>query len=165
MRKPDGSFSDTVRHFDWRIIFRARTLLYMGVWSAVGVGLIVALLTRDRLELNVLHDRNPQYVLESDGSIRNGYSLRVLNMVPRPRDITVSIDGLPDATMKVNGLAAEQVRSFTISAAPDEVTALKVFVTLPGNQVGWETEEFSFVIKDAGSDEQDSYTAYSMAQE
>lgn len=159
VRKPDGSFSDTVRHFDWRIIFRARTLLYMGVWSAVGVGLIVALLTRDRLELNVLHDRNPQYVLESDGSIRNGYSLRVLNMVPRPRDIIVSIDGLPDASMKVNGLAAEQVRSFTISAAPDEVTALKVFVTLPGNQVGWETEEFSFVIKDAGSDEQDSYTA------
>jgi len=67
VRDADGKFSDKIRHFDWRIIFRPRTLLYMGVWTAVGIGLIVALLSRDRLEVNVLHDRNPQYVLESDG--------------------------------------------------------------------------------------------------
>src|SRR3546814_10315850 len=30
VRNPDGSFIDAVRHFDWRIIFRPRTLFYTG---------------------------------------------------------------------------------------------------------------------------------------
>ena len=104
VRNEDGSFSDKIRHFDWRVIFRARTLLYMGVWTAVGVAMLVALLGRDRLEVNVLHDRNPQFVLESDGSIRNGYTVRILNMIAAPREIEVSIEGLPDAVMKINGI-------------------------------------------------------------
>ncbi|MCM2399383.1 cytochrome c oxidase accessory protein CcoG [Rhizobium sp. S95] len=159
IRTADGSFSDKVRHFNWRIIFRARTLLYMGVWSAVGIGLLVALLSRDRLELNVLHDRNPQYVLESNGSIRNGYTLRILNMIPQPRNIVVSLDGLPDATMKVNGVSSDAVRSFEVSVEPDEATTLKVFVTLPGDQVAWESEHFRFTVKDAAGDEENSYKA------
>ncbi|MCM2474886.1 cytochrome c oxidase accessory protein CcoG [Rhizobium sp. CG5] len=159
VRTPDGRFSDKIRHFNWRVILRARTLLYMGVWLAVGAGLVVALLGRDRLELNVLHDRNPQYVLESDGSIRNGYTVRILNMIPEPRNIIVSIDGLPDAVMKVNGLAADEVRSFSVSVEPDEATTLKVFVTMPGDQVAWTSEEFRVIAKDAASEEQDVYTA------
>jgi polyferredoxin len=69
-----AAFIDKVRHFDWRIIFRPRTLLYWayGRWPASGSSF--ALLSRDRLDLNVIHDRNPQFVLESDGSIRNGYT-------------------------------------------------------------------------------------------
>ena len=105
VRKPDGSFSDKVKHFNWRIIFRPRTLFYMSVWSLVGIGLLVALLSRDRLEVNVLHDRNPQFVLESDGSIRNGFTVRLLNMVPEPRTIMLSLEGLPEATMKISGLS------------------------------------------------------------
>ncbi|MFA7414941.1 MAG: cytochrome c oxidase accessory protein CcoG [Rhizobium sp.] len=159
VHNPDGSFSDKIRHFDWRIIFRPRTLLYMGVWTAVGIGLVVALLGRDRLELNVLHDRNPQYVLESDGSIRNGYTVRLLNMVPQPRNIVLSIDGLADATMQINGVSEEPRRSFTVSVEPDEVTTLKIFVTLPGSAVAWDSEHFHFIAKDENSDETDSYKA------
>src|SRR5690606_11065564 len=48
VRASDGAFIDKVRHFNWRIILRPRTLLYAFVWSAVGVGLLVALLSRDR---------------------------------------------------------------------------------------------------------------------
>ncbi|NML73681.1 cytochrome c oxidase accessory protein CcoG [Rhizobium sp. S-51] len=159
VRDADGKFIDSIRHFDWRIIFRARTLLYMGVWSAVGVGLLVALLSRDRLEVNVLHDRNPQFVLESDGSIRNGYTVRILNMIPQPRNILVSLEGLPDATMKVNGTSDEEVRSFTVDAGPDEATTLKVFVTLPKGGLKSQAEDFEFVVKDQGGDEQDTYDA------
>ena len=135
VRNADGSFSDKIRHFDWRVIFRARTLLYMSVWTAVGVAMLIALLGRDRLEVNVLHDRNPQFVLESDGSIRNGYTVRILNMIAAPREIQVSIEGLPDATMKINGINQPPARAFTVSVEPDEATTLKVFVTLAGDKV------------------------------
>jgi polyferredoxin len=104
VRTADGGFIDKVKHFDWRIIFRPRSLLYMGVWSAVGIGLLVALLSRDRLEVNVLHDRNPQFVMESNGDIRNGYSIKILNMIAEPRVISLSLDGLPGASMRVVGI-------------------------------------------------------------
>lgn len=60
-------------------MLRPRTLLYFGLWSAIGVGLIVALFLRSPYDLNVTPIRNPLYVTMSDGSIRNTYELRLRN--------------------------------------------------------------------------------------
>jgi cytochrome c oxidase accessory protein FixG len=159
VRKADGAFSDSVRHFNWRIILRPRTLLYMGVWAAVGLGLVVALLSRDRLEVNVLHDRNPQYVLESDGSIRNGYTIRLLNMIPERRTVLLSMMGLTGAEMKIPALTDASDRVFAIPVEPDKVTTLKVFVTLPKDALGDAREGFSFIAEDRASTEKDVYRA------
>lgn len=159
VRNPDGSFIDKIRHFDWRVIFRLRTLIYFGVWSAVGLGLVFALLSRDRLEVNVLHDRNPQFVLESDGSIRNGYTIRLLNMIPEPRTILVSMEGLPEATMKISGITDVPGRLFAVQVEPDKTLALKVFVTLPKGAVSAEAADFHFIAEDRSSHEKDSYSA------
>lgn len=158
-RKADGAFVDEVRHFNWRIIFRPRTLLYTGVWCAVGIAMVFALLGRDRLEVNVIHDRNPQYVLESDGSIRNGYTIRLLNMIPEPRTILLSLDGLPDATMRINGLSSDNDRLFSIPVDPDKATTLKVFVTVPAADLPDGNESFGFIAEDRSSHERDRYNA------
>jgi polyferredoxin len=159
VRNADGTFIDKIRHFNWRVIFRPRTLLYFGVWSAVGLGLVFALLSRDRLEVNVLHDRNPQFVLESDGSIRNGYTIRLLNMIPEPRTIMVSMEGLPEATMKITGITDVPGRLFAVQVEPDKTLALKVFVTLPKEAISAQTNDFRFIAEDRSSHEQDSYAA------
>jgi cytochrome c oxidase accessory protein FixG len=130
VRLPDGKFIGAIRHFNWRIIFRPRLIIYAVVWTAIGIAMIVHLSMRERLELNVVHDRNPQYVLESDGSIRNGYTLRLLNMVPAQRKIQLSLVGLEGATMRVAELGKDSGRSFTIDVTPDAATNLKVFITL-----------------------------------
>jgi cytochrome c oxidase accessory protein FixG len=158
VRKPDGGFVEGVRHFNWKILVRPRTLLYMGVWTAVGLGLVYALLARDRLEINVLHDRNPQYVMESDGSIRNGYTVRLLNMIPEPRTIMLSLDGMPEATMKIIGLSEVPGRIFAIEVSPDQATALKVYVTLPRDAAKGEAS-FHFLAEDRSSHESNSYSA------
>ena len=67
LRDEQGRFHDIVRHFDWRIFLRLRTLIYFGAWAAIGLVMVVALLARDRLQVNVQHDRNPVYVTLSDG--------------------------------------------------------------------------------------------------
>ncbi|WP_117194438.1 cytochrome c oxidase accessory protein CcoG [Rhizobium terrae] len=159
VRKPDGWFIDAVRHFNWRIIFRARTMFYFGVWAAVGLGLVYALLSRDRLEINVLHDRNPQFVLESDGSIRNGYTIRLLNMIPEPRTILVSMDGLPEATMKITGVTDVPGRLFAVQVEPDKALALKVFVTLPKGTPSTGADDFRFIAEDRSSHEKDAHKA------
>ncbi len=63
----------------WRHVFRPRTVLYTALWSAVGVGLVVALFLRTEIDVNVTPVRNPQYVVMSDGSVRNTYDLRLRN--------------------------------------------------------------------------------------
>ncbi|MEJ8308890.1 cytochrome c oxidase accessory protein CcoG [Agrobacterium larrymoorei] len=158
VRNPDGSFVNAIRHFNWRIIFRPRTIFYMTVWCLVGVVMLVTLATRERLALNVIHDRNPQYVLESDGSIRNGYTVRILNMIAQPRTITLSLEGLPGAVMKINGFADEPARSFDIKVKPDEVTSLKLFVTTPAADTK-AASDFTFLASDAQNAEAAHYKA------
>ncbi|RWX80771.1 cytochrome c oxidase accessory protein CcoG [Neorhizobium lilium] len=157
VRNPDGSFTDTIRHFDWRIIFRPRVVFYAVIWMSVGIAMLVHLAMRDRLELNVVHDRNPQYVLESNGSIRNGYTLRVLNMVPAQRRIVLSLAGLEGATMRIAELGRQEGRSFIIDAAPDAATSLKVFVTLNPNAA--RAEGFLFVLEAEDHSDRATYRA------
>ncbi|MBB4188180.1 cytochrome c oxidase accessory protein CcoG [Sinorhizobium terangae] len=159
VRDATGAFVDKVRHFNWRIIFRPRVLLYFGVWALVGIGLVYALVSRDRLELNVLHDRNPQFVVESDGSVRNGYMVKLLNMIPEQRTITLTLDGMPSATMRIAGQAPGDGRRFAVGVDPDKVTALKVFVTLPLEKLPEAEEGFMLTAEDPSSHERDVYEA------
>ncbi|MDF2371153.1 MAG: cytochrome c oxidase accessory protein CcoG [Rhizobiaceae bacterium] len=159
VRKPDGSFSDKIRHFDWRIFIRPRTLLYLSVWALVGIGLLVALGSRDRLEVNVLHDRNPQFVRLSDGSIRNGYTVKLLNMIPEPRVIFLSIEGLPGATMSIVGIDQPEGRSFAIPVEPDRLRTIKVHIHQPIEEIKAGKTVFRLVAADKGSNESDVYKA------
>ena len=60
-------------------IVRARTVLYAVIIAVVGIVMAYTLATRHIDAVSVLHDRNPLYVRLSDGSLRNAYTLRVIN--------------------------------------------------------------------------------------
>ncbi|MBX9456597.1 MAG: cytochrome c oxidase accessory protein CcoG [Rhizobium sp.] len=159
IRKPDGHFLDQVRHFDWRIIFRPRIILYTVLWSLIGVGLVVGLAMRDRLQLDVLHDRNPQYVLESSGSIRNGYTIKILNMRPEPRHVLLGISGLPGASMTLATDPLPKGRSFGVEVEPDTVHKMKIFVTVPKDQLPASSQAFTFRVDYPLSGETAEYQA------
>jgi cytochrome c oxidase accessory protein FixG len=53
---------------------RARTLIYVVLIFIVAAVMGWRLSTRATIGVSVIHDRNPQYVANSDGSIRNGYT-------------------------------------------------------------------------------------------
>ncbi|WP_446720383.1 cytochrome c oxidase accessory protein CcoG [Mesorhizobium sp. 113-1-2] len=159
VRTADSTFSARLAHFHIRKIFRLRTFFYMGAWTAVGLALIYSLLTRDRLEINVLHDRNPQFVTLSDGSIRNGYTVKLLNMIPEPRTIVVTMQGLQGAEMSVVGSDLPAARLFAIAVEPDRLNMLKVFVRQPAGEVRHAAQTFKFRVEDRASFESDEYTA------
>jgi cytochrome c oxidase accessory protein FixG len=159
VRKPDGSFTDKLRHFNWRIIFRPRIILYTALWSLIGVALLVGLALRDRLQLDVLHDRNPQYVMESDGSIRNGYTVKILNMRAEPRLFLISLRDFPAARMSLAGESWPQGRFFGVEVEPDTVQKLKVFVTVPKDQLPDDKTDFKFHVEYPSTGESSEYTA------
>ncbi|MCO5130098.1 MAG: cytochrome c oxidase accessory protein CcoG [Xanthobacteraceae bacterium] len=154
-----GKLSDKISTFHLRKLLRPRTLIYLGAWSLVGLVLIYALLTRERLQVNVLADRNPQFVVLSDGSIRNGYTVKLLNMIPEPRTIIVTLQGLPGAEMSVVGMDHVADRSFAVEVEPDRLKTIKVYVRQPRENIAGPSQHFTFEVKDKASPEQDHYTA------
>ncbi len=160
VRDADGKYHDKVRHFNWRVIFRPRVIAYSVLWLIVGIGLVIALLARDRLQLDVLHDRNPQYVLESDGSIRNGYTIQVLNMRPEPRMFLFSLRDLPGASMTLAGEPWPQGRFIGVSVDADTVRKLKIYVSVPKDQLPENpSQAFTFHIEYPQTKESDDYLA------
>ncbi len=107
----------------------------------------------------MLHDRNPQFVTLSDGSIRNGYTVKLLNKIPEERTIIVTLQGLRGAEMTVVGLTQPADRSFAVRVEPDRLKTLKVYVTQPRNSIGAALQSFNFVVEDKASFETDHYTA------
>jgi len=131
-------------------LVRTRTLLYVGLIFIVSAIMLIALLSRTTLEINVLHDRNPPFVRLSDGSIRNGYTIKILNKLHEPRNFTLEPSGLPGARLTIVGVDA----GAAIRVRTDDVRELKVFVTLPRDEVvrsAGGTTLLSLVVKDAAS--------------
>ena len=159
VRNAAGEFVSSIKHFNWHIFLRARTLIYVGLWSLIGFGMLYLLLTRDRLEVNVQHDRNPVAIKLSDGSVRNGYTIKVLNMVAEPRTITLSITGLPNAAITIAGIADVSDQSADIAVEPDKLRALHVFITVPAQFLNIGQTPFNIIAKDRQSFETDTYSA------
>ena len=70
----------------WKSLLRPRTIAYFTVWAAIGLVLLFALGTRSHTAISAAPDRNPPYMLMSDGRVSNAYTLKLRNMESRPRD-------------------------------------------------------------------------------
>ncbi len=152
-------FLPNVRNFNWHIFLRPRTLIYASAWTAIGLAMLTLLLMRDRLELNVLHDRNPVAVTLSDGSVRNGYTIKLLNMLPEERKLELSIQGLPGAFMAINELPDAGGTTATIPVEADKVRQLKVYVTQLNPNLRKGASDFNITLRDRASGEVDTYQA------
>ncbi|MBX9453972.1 MAG: cytochrome c oxidase accessory protein CcoG [Mesorhizobium sp.] len=158
VREAGGALSEAVAHFHLSKIFRPRTFIYFGGWALVGLMLVYGLVTRDRLEMNVLHDRNPQFVVLSDGSIRNGYTVKLLNKVPEVRTVLVSLHDLPGATMNVVGIDLPDSVSVPVTLEPDRAKSLKIYVRQPRELGAGGVQALRFTVEDRSTLEAADYT-------
>lgn len=111
----------------WR---RPRVVVYGGIMLAALLGIAYGLTNLGALELQVLHERAPLYVLQSDGAIQNRYELKILNKTARDLRVAVSAGGHPALQL----LGAEQ----PLLLPRGRVTAHSVFLRLPGEQLAAE---------------------------
>jgi cytochrome c oxidase accessory protein FixG len=139
----------------WRSFIRPRTFIYMAVWSGIGLALLATLAMRDRLDLNILRDRNPIFVQLSDGAIRNGYTVKILNMKAEPRSFRLSVDGLPGAELTVSGSTDEPSDTLTFDVEPDRLLSTRVFVRARPEQLASQYNDFTFRVEEVGGDETD----------
>lgn len=124
-------------------LIRPRTVIYAALFAIVGLVMMYSLLTRVTLDMNVLRDRQPNFVQLSDGSIRNGYSLKVLNKATRPRLLEFSVDGLPSTVVSVVGQDDRR-----LAAPADETIEYRIYVAVRDISVLDQKTDYWMVITD-----------------
>jgi polyferredoxin len=93
--------------------------------------MLYALATRAFIDISVLHDRNPLAVTLSDGSVRNAYTVRLLNKRNSQRFVTLDVAGVANATLHVVGTDSVVAGRPLIAVGPDQTAELRVLVTVP----------------------------------
>ena len=141
--QPKGAIVTKASHMH---LVRPRTALYAFVLSVVLGVFAYGLLTRSSLELHVSHDRNPLYVTLSDGAIRNGYEVNVLNKTLQPRRYTLSFAGVDGAQVSVRGVGGVELSSLDVPA--NDTLKFRVFVHAPDPKVMRSTVTFTLKPED-----------------
>lgn len=109
----------------WRHILRPRTILYTALWASIGFALVYALFIRSDIELTVSPVRNPTYVLQSDGSIRNIYDVRLRNKSGDDRLFHLSLTS--DEILRIELEGRDGLLAFTVPA--DSTALQRVYIT------------------------------------
>ncbi len=127
-------------------LFRPRTLLYVAVISLVGLVMLSVLWLREAVDVNIIPDRNPLFVTMSDGSIRNGYVIRVMNKEHTAKSYELGVENA-DGRIAVQGAEGSGPTAI-LTAPPGGVASHHVFVQLPRAGVPDEQSELELTLKD-----------------
>jgi cytochrome c oxidase accessory protein FixG len=127
---------------------RPRTVIYAGIIVLVGAIMSYTLATRRFLDISVLHDRNPLAVQLSDGSVRNAYTVRLLNKRGHHRTVALELEGLPHAKVHVVGSDAGIEGRPRLAIGPDQTAEMRVLVTVPAGSKLEKSTNVTFRIAD-----------------
>ncbi|ABD08998.1 4Fe-4S ferredoxin, iron-sulfur binding [Rhodopseudomonas palustris HaA2] len=132
---------------------RARTIMYSAMIVLTGAVMVYALATRGSLDVNVLHERNPLFVALSDGGVRNDYTVRLLNKRPTARAVTISVLGVPGATMQTPGVGHGAGEQIGVEIGQDQSRELRISVQVPADLVPAKSVRITFEVKDPATGE------------
>lgn len=117
---------------------RPRVWVYSSIMSLALIGIAYGLTSLAPLELKVIHNRQPLFVLQSDGSIQNKYVLKILNKMGEDIPVKISASG-PKGLVLVDS-------DKQIEARHGNVTPHTVFVRVPKQNLEQETTPIVFTV-------------------
>lgn len=139
---------------------RPRTLIYASLVVLIGAVMTTALAMRSTLSVNVLRDRAPLFVTLSDGDIRNGYTLKILNKRREALSYELSVAGIPGAKLVVQDVGeGADGAPVVVHAAPDTVEPYRVFIIAPRSALKADSTAVEFVLREPVSNARSTYDA------
>jgi len=108
---------------DRPLLKRPRIWIYTAVLALSLIGIAYGLSTLDAIEIKVIHARQPLFVLQSDGSIQNRYTVKILNKMTQDMDVKISASGIEGLQI----VGAEK----PIFSRRGKVTPRTVFIRVP----------------------------------
>jgi cytochrome c oxidase accessory protein FixG len=114
-------------------IVRPRTILYVAIIGIVGALMLYSLATRPTMDISVMHGRNPLFTELSNGSIRNDFTVRLLNKLGDVRSFTLTVDGLKPVAIRSDGITAEADGALIVDVGPDQTREIRVLISVPSD--------------------------------
>mgnify|MGYP000138515751 CR=1 FL=1 len=166
--RPEGLIAyDSLKNFERREkgeknlfrIVRPRTIIYSALLVIVSVIMLYSLLNRSQIDVNILRDRNPLFVQLSSGDIRNGYTIKIMNKSEGIQQYSIEADGVENMNVRV-----DDAEAYTEDGAPivtvsrDVLKSLKLYISIPRDNISDDTMDIRFKIKQIGSDAEDVQT-------
>ena len=90
----------TLRH-----VFRPRVILYITILLVVVAALLTSLGLRKPFKVDVERDRASLARIVAGGKIENVYRLQIMNAAEKAMNFDLSVDGLPDISLQLEGAA------------------------------------------------------------
>lgn len=152
-----GQFdSDPDRKLNIRFI-RPRTIAYGLILAVVGAVMVFTLFNRSVLDVNVIRDRNPLFVTLSDGSIRNGYTVKILNKIHETRQFLIEVKGVKGAQAWIES-GPPLGLPILVTVPADALSSYKLFVSAPSESLQDKSSDIDIVVADFESGETDVRT-------
>ncbi|HAY05570.1 MAG TPA: cytochrome c oxidase accessory protein CcoG [Hyphomonas sp.] len=116
-------------------LLRTRTVLYTILIALIGSLMLWGYTAKSSYEFNVLKDRSPPYIQLSDGRVRNGYTLKLVNKKAESRSVSVAVTGIEGAEFEIVGVGpAAPGQVLTLTTEPYGVNRFRMLVTIPAGQ-------------------------------
>ena len=123
---------------------RVRTLLYFALIAGIGGIMLTTLTMRSDLGVSVLHDRNPLYLQLADGSIRNAFTVRILNHTATTSRYELKVMPFAAADVSAIGTGKSADGWPQVEIGPDQTYELRVLVTLPASAANDASRDITF---------------------
>ncbi|MEK7246592.1 MAG: cytochrome c oxidase accessory protein CcoG [Pseudomonadota bacterium] len=127
---------------------RPRTTAYAAILLVVGAAMAAGLVARARAEVHVIADRAPLFVRLSDGDVRNGYTVKILNMERADKEFRLEVAGVSGATMTIPGFVTEERTAAALPVKADSVGTFRVFVRVRPDRLKGRATEIVFAAAD-----------------
>ena len=118
------------------LLRRPRVWVYASVLLLALSGIAYGLSSMEAIEIKVIHSRQPMFVMQSDGSIQNKYTIKVLNKMTE--DVAVKVTATGPKGLVISGAETP------IAARHGKVTPRILFVRVPRENVVEESGTISF---------------------
>lgn len=135
--------------------FRLRTFFYALILTLTCGFMAFKLMNKSLLEVDAIPDRNPIFVTLSDGSIRNGYSIKIMNKTHENKKFSLSVESPQETEIKMQSYEDVNLENLPVNA--DSLKTFKIYAILPKSFLEKNSEGRNFInlkIKDNSTSEE-----------
>ena len=116
-----------------KTFLRGRFFYYSAILGVIGGIMVYGLMNRTQTELHVFQQRNPVYVTLSDGTIRNGYIIKLLNKTHHDRHFSLKVTGLKAFNISMGTLLTDKALQ-DLEVLADSSGQFRIFITAPNQE-------------------------------
>jgi cytochrome c oxidase accessory protein FixG len=138
-------------------LLRTRTLLYAVLIALISALMLWGYTSKSTYEFSVLKDRSPPFIRLSDGRVRNGYTLKLVNKSTEAQVVDVSVEGIDGAEFEIIGIG-KAAKGDSLQLSPDAygVGRYRILITVPASS---ETGQDSLVVQIRDTDTGETVSA------